>query len=72
MDRYLEAALGVQEERFYYPKKDVLTELDKMMQSVVITDAQRTNLAEFRKRLASGGGAYQFGCGTADCKWPEY
>lgn len=72
MDRYLEVALGVQEDRFYYPKKDVLTELDKMMRSVVITDAQRASLSEFRKRLASGGGDYQFGCGTADCKWPEY
>jgi len=66
---YRRSALGVAGNYFFYDKPKVLSEIDLMLKSKILTAEERTTLKETRDQLASNETKVQFNCGTAECDW---
>jgi hypothetical protein len=70
MDRFQEAATSESFDKFFLMKKDIISELNAMLKSKILTPEQKTSLDELRTKVMKG--EVEVECGTKDCKWPEY
>jgi hypothetical protein len=68
MDNYMESALYVEDNHYFRDKATVLAELDQMLASSAITDAQKEKLKESRDKIDAGENI-QFNCANGGCTW---
>lgn len=71
MDQFLTAVLQVKDDRYLYSKQKVLTEIDQVLASKILSDKQRIELTNERDNVSNYS---EFDCGKEGnkCTWPEF